>query len=83
MPRYSREAWTDGATCFGMTEDDLAEANTGPPDRPERHGVWLSDEQIELVAGFVIAFYIGKDMTLEKCELYNGAGSGACENFRA
>ena len=80
MPRYASEAKTSAAPCFGMTEDDLAKANTVPPD-PPGGDAWLSDEQIERLAIYITAFYIGQDMTLEKCERYNGAGSPTCEGY--
>ena len=38
-------------------------------------------QHIERLAIYITAFYIGQDMTLQKCERYNGAGSPTCEDY--
>lgn len=79
MPRHRRNAWTAEYKCYEMVKEEIGEDY---PDEPQRR--YLSPQEIEDVADYVIAFYKNGPMTFEKCQsYYAGQGSSrVCDQFK-
>ena len=55
MPHFDKYAYDDDTPCFGMNEKDI-----GKDKPPDPHSTPLTKREIEAVADYIIATFVGK-----------------------
>jgi len=78
MPHFDESAYSD-KRCYGMTEADL-----GPRTPPLPPGSTLQPREVEAVADYLLANYVGRGAaTRAECEEAFGKGARSCGEYPA
>jgi len=76
MPAHDQRAWDQGR-CYGVTRADIPENEV-----PTLGLANLRENEIAMVAAFLIEWVVQKELTLEYCIKYYNAEAATCNEFR-
>lgn len=75
MPFHRKTAY-EGYDCYGLSKEELGDA------LPGRANAFLSNREINAVAGFIEGFFKGRTTVADAdCEIFFGVGSKTCRHF--